>query len=74
MVGNPMLSQIRDFIDADAEPEALDPIGIVRRAFRGKERRVACFALSCCHHNGDTCLSRNQAGLSKLGYGARTTR
>ncbi|MEP6389969.1 MAG: hypothetical protein ABJ056_08585 [Halioglobus sp.] len=45
MVGNPMLAQIRDFIDADAEPEALDPVGITRRALRGKEAQVACAAL-----------------------------
>ncbi|MEP4147483.1 MAG: hypothetical protein ABJL54_09700 [Halioglobus sp.] len=45
IVGNPMLAQIRDFIDADAEPEALDPLGIARRAFRGKEAQVACTAL-----------------------------
>lgn len=40
-VGNPMLAQVRDFIDADEAPPALDPIGIARRALRGRERRVA---------------------------------
>ncbi|MEP1471024.1 MAG: hypothetical protein ABJK25_08645 [Halieaceae bacterium] len=46
IAGNPMLSQIRDFIDADAEPQPLDPVGIVRRAFRGKETRV--FGVAIC--------------------------
>jgi Mrp family chromosome partitioning ATPase len=41
MVGNPMLAQIRDFIDSDDAPPALDPLGMVRRALRGRERRVA---------------------------------
>jgi uncharacterized protein involved in exopolysaccharide biosynthesis/Mrp family chromosome partitioning ATPase len=42
MVGNPMLSQIREFIDAGNEPQAaLDPLGILRRALRGRESRVA---------------------------------
>ena len=45
MVGNPMLAQIRDFIDADAAPPALDPVGIVHRALRGRERRVAATTL-----------------------------
>jgi uncharacterized protein involved in exopolysaccharide biosynthesis len=42
MVGNPMLSQIREFIEAGNEPPAsLDPLGILRRALRGREGRVA---------------------------------
>ena len=44
-VGNPMLAQVRDFIDADEAPPALDPIGIARRALRGRERRVALMTL-----------------------------
>jgi Mrp family chromosome partitioning ATPase/uncharacterized protein involved in exopolysaccharide biosynthesis len=45
MVGNPMLSQVRDFIETDDAPPALDPVGIVRRALRGRERRVAILTL-----------------------------
>jgi uncharacterized protein involved in exopolysaccharide biosynthesis len=42
MVGNPMLSQIREFIEAGNEaPASLDPLGILRRALRGREQRVA---------------------------------
>ena len=42
MVGNPMLSQIREFIDADNEPQAaVDPLGILRRSLRGRESRIA---------------------------------
>ena len=42
MIGNPMLSQIREFIEAGNEPPAsLDPLGILRRALRGREGRVA---------------------------------
>jgi uncharacterized protein involved in exopolysaccharide biosynthesis/Mrp family chromosome partitioning ATPase len=41
MVGNPMLAQVRDFIDSDEAPAALDPLGIARRALRGREQRVA---------------------------------
>jgi len=41
MVGNPVLAQVRDFIDSDDVPAALDPIGIARRALRGREHRVA---------------------------------
>jgi len=45
-VGNPLLSQIHDFIDADdVEQPALDPLGIVLRALRGRERRSAAAAL-----------------------------
>ena len=41
MVGNPMLSQIREFIDAGNEPPArLDPLGILRRSVRGREGLV----------------------------------
>jgi len=45
MVGNPMLAQIRDFIDSDDAQPALDPLGMVRRALRGRERRVAVVTL-----------------------------
>jgi len=46
MVGNPMLSQIREFIDAGNEPPAkLDPLGILRRTLRGREGRVVLAAL-----------------------------
>jgi uncharacterized protein involved in exopolysaccharide biosynthesis/MinD-like ATPase involved in chromosome partitioning or flagellar assembly len=41
VVGNPMLTQVRDFIDNDEAPAALDPLGIARRALRGREHRVA---------------------------------
>jgi uncharacterized protein involved in exopolysaccharide biosynthesis/MinD-like ATPase involved in chromosome partitioning or flagellar assembly len=41
MIGNPVLAQVRDFIDSDEAPAALDPIGIARRALRGRELRVA---------------------------------
>ena len=41
VVGNPMLSQIREFIDAGNEPPAkLDPLGILLRSVRGRESRV----------------------------------
>jgi len=46
MVGNPMLSQIRDFIDAGNEPPAkLDPLGILRRTLRGRESQVVLIML-----------------------------
>jgi Mrp family chromosome partitioning ATPase/uncharacterized protein involved in exopolysaccharide biosynthesis len=45
MVGNPMLAQVRDFIDADDSPPALDPVGLVLRALRGRERQVAVMTL-----------------------------
>jgi len=45
MVGNPLLSQVRDFIDSDVAPEAADPVGIVRRALRGKELQVIASAM-----------------------------
>ena len=41
VVGNPILAQVRDFIDNDEAPAALDPLGIARRALRGREQRVA---------------------------------
>ena len=41
MLGNPVLAQVRDFIDSDEAPAALDPIGIARRALRGRELSVA---------------------------------
>jgi Mrp family chromosome partitioning ATPase/uncharacterized protein involved in exopolysaccharide biosynthesis len=45
-VGNPMLSQIREFIDAGNEPAAaLDPLGILRRSLRGRELRIALVML-----------------------------
>ena len=45
-VGNPMLSQIREFIDAGNEPPAkLDPLGILRRSLRGRESRVVLATL-----------------------------
>ena len=34
-VGNPLLGQIRDFIDAD-EPAPIDPLGIIVRTIRGR--------------------------------------
>jgi uncharacterized protein involved in exopolysaccharide biosynthesis/cellulose biosynthesis protein BcsQ len=45
-VGDPVLAQIRDFIDGEPEqrPPTLDPIGLVRRTIRGREWRI--FALS----------------------------
>jgi len=46
MVGNPMLSQIREFIDAGNEPPAkIDPLGILRRTLRGRESQVVLVAL-----------------------------
>jgi uncharacterized protein involved in exopolysaccharide biosynthesis/MinD-like ATPase involved in chromosome partitioning or flagellar assembly len=45
MVGNPLLTQIRDFIDTDEAVPALDPVGIVLRALRGRERNVAALVL-----------------------------
>ena len=46
-VGNPLLGQIRDFIDSD-EPTPLDPLGIVARAIRGRlfEIAAAAFAIA----------------------------
>ena len=45
-VGNPMLSQIREFIDAGNEPPAkLDPLGILRRTLRGRESRIFLITL-----------------------------
>jgi len=41
IVGNPVIAQVRDFIDREEAPPALDPLGIARRALRGRERRVA---------------------------------
>ena len=46
MVGNPLISQVRDFIDEDGEAPAVDPIGMVLRAVRGKEKRIGLVALS----------------------------
>jgi uncharacterized protein involved in exopolysaccharide biosynthesis/Mrp family chromosome partitioning ATPase len=46
MVGNPMLSQIREFIDSGNEPPAkLDPLGILRRTLRGRESQVVLITL-----------------------------
>ena len=45
MVGNPMLAQVRDFIDADDTAPALDPVGLTKRALRGQERRVAIITM-----------------------------
>ena len=45
MVGNPMLAEVRNFIDADDTPPVLDPVGLVLRALRGRERRVAVMTL-----------------------------
>ena len=46
VVGNPMLSQIREFIDAGNEPQAqLDPLGILRRTLRGRESRIVLVML-----------------------------
>lgn len=46
MVGNPMLSQIREFIDSGNEPPAkLDPLGILRRTLRGRESQVVLTTL-----------------------------
>lgn len=45
VVGNPMITQVRDFIDQEDMPAAIDPIGIIVRALRGQERRVAIHAI-----------------------------
>ena len=45
MVGNPMLAQVRDFIDSDEAPATLDPVGLVQRALRGRTRRVATMTM-----------------------------
>lgn len=44
-VGNPLLGQIRDFIDSD-EPTPLDPLGIVVRALRGRLFEIGLAALA----------------------------
>jgi Mrp family chromosome partitioning ATPase/uncharacterized protein involved in exopolysaccharide biosynthesis len=44
-VGNPVLAQVREFIDEDQSPPKLDPVGIVRRALRGREHRVITLVL-----------------------------
>jgi uncharacterized protein involved in exopolysaccharide biosynthesis/Mrp family chromosome partitioning ATPase len=44
-VGNPLLGQIRDFIDSD-EPTPIDPVGIVARAIRGRLFEIAAAALA----------------------------
>lgn len=45
MVGNPLISQVRDFIDDEDEAPAVDPVGMVLRAVRGKELRIGLTAL-----------------------------
>lgn len=46
-VGNPLLGQIRDFIESD-EPAPIDPLGIVTRAIRGRIRSIGlvCVAVA----------------------------
>jgi uncharacterized protein involved in exopolysaccharide biosynthesis/MinD-like ATPase involved in chromosome partitioning or flagellar assembly len=46
LVGNPVLAQVRDFIDSDEAPAPLDPLGIARRALRGRERQVAMLVVA----------------------------
>ena len=43
-IGNPLLGQIRDFIDTD-EPTPVDPLGIALRAVRGRAIPIAVIAL-----------------------------
>ena len=45
MVGNPMLAQIKEFLETDTPTAALDPLGIVLRSLRGRERRAAAIVL-----------------------------
>ncbi|NQX88387.1 MAG: hypothetical protein HRT77_06960 [Halioglobus sp.] len=40
MVGNPLLAQIHDFIETDSDEVSIDPIGLVRRAVRGRLKQI----------------------------------
>jgi Mrp family chromosome partitioning ATPase len=40
-----MLAQIKEFLETDTPAEALDPLGIVLRSLRGRERRVAAIVI-----------------------------
>jgi len=44
-VGNPLLGQIRNFIEDD-EPAPLDPLGLVKRAIRGRTLFIALLAFA----------------------------
>jgi uncharacterized protein involved in exopolysaccharide biosynthesis/Mrp family chromosome partitioning ATPase len=44
-VGSPLLGQIRNFIEDD-EPEPLDPLGLVKRAIRGRTLVIALLAFA----------------------------
>jgi Mrp family chromosome partitioning ATPase/uncharacterized protein involved in exopolysaccharide biosynthesis len=44
-VGNPLLGQIRDFIDSD-EPTPIDPLGIITRAVRGRALEIGLVAIA----------------------------
>ena len=44
-VGNPLLGQIRDFIDSD-EPAPIDPVGMLARAIRGRALEIGLVAIA----------------------------
>jgi uncharacterized protein involved in exopolysaccharide biosynthesis/Mrp family chromosome partitioning ATPase len=44
-VGNPLLGQIRDFIESD-EPSPVDPLGIIVRTIRGRIGRIGWVAVT----------------------------